>query len=274
MSTVRNYRAFTLIELLVVVAIIAMLVGILLPAVIQARDAARRLKCSNNLRQIGLALRNYESAHECLPPGSVDPNRPIKSEDKGYHVGWIVQILPQLDQQNASAAYDFSVGIYDQKNTRAAGAFLDVLRCPLTGSMAYSACHHDVEAPIDIDNHGVMFLNSSIRRADIHDGVSNTIFVGESGAYGLGWASGTRATLRNTGTPINGRIGPPGLADPLAPPAGMNLLEVGGFGSGHRGGAYFVFGNGAVRFLNDWIAPKLFRQLGNRADGELPAGDF
>src|SRR5436190_14867486 len=134
-------RAFTLIELLVVVAIIAMLVGILLPAVIQAREAARRLKCSNNLRQIGLALRNYESAHGCLPPGSVDANRPIKSEDKGYHVGWIVQILPQLDQPNLYASYDFSVGIYHQKNGRAATVAVEILRCPASGSLSYSACH-------------------------------------------------------------------------------------------------------------------------------------
>jgi hypothetical protein len=151
---------------------------------------------------------------------------------------------------------------------------MEALRCPSTGSMAYSACHHDVEAPIDIDNSGVMFLNSSIRREDIRDGASNTIFVGESGAFGLGWASGTRATLRNTGTPINGNSVPPGGVAPAVPAAPVDLLEVGGFGSGHRGGAYFVFGNGAVRFLNQWIAQPLFRQLGNRADGELPAGDF
>ena len=267
-------RAFTLIELLVVAAIIGLLIGILLPAVMQAREAARRLKCANNLMQIGLALRNYESAHDCLPPGSVDPNRPIKSEDKGYHFGWIVQILPQLDQPNVYTAYDFSAGIYDKKNSRAAMTSLDTLRCASTGSMSYSACHHDVEAPIDVDNNGVMFLNSSIRREDILDGISNTIFVGEAGAYGLGWASGTRATLRNTGTPINSNVVPPGGVAPAVPAAPLDLLEVGGFGSGHRSGAYFVFGDGAVRFLNQWISPPLFRQLGNRADGELPAGDF
>lgn len=267
-------RAFTLIELLVVVAIITVLLGLLLPSVIQARDAARRLKCRNNLMQIGLALRNYESVHECLPPGSVDLNRPIKSEDKGYHVGRIVQVLPQLDQANAYAAYDFSVGIYHQNNKPAASAFLDVLRCPLSGALSYSACHHDVEAPIDVDNRGVMFLNSSVRREDIRDGVSNTIFVGESSPSGLGWASGTRATLRNTGSPINFAVVPAGGMSVPVPAATVDLLEVGGFGSGHRGGAYFVFGDGAVRFLNQWIAPPLLRQLGNRADGELPAGEF
>jgi prepilin-type N-terminal cleavage/methylation domain-containing protein len=273
MSDARR-RAFTLVELLVVAAIIGIFMALLLPAVIQSREAARRLKCSNNLRQIGLALRNYETAYDCLPPGSVDSKRPIKSEEKGYHVGWIVQILPQLDQPNIFAAYDFSAGIYDKKNLQATGVPVDVLRCPSTGSISYSACHHDVEAPIDIDNNGVMFLNSSIRRDDIRDGASNTIYVGESGAYGLGWASGTRATLRNTGTPINGGSLPPGAVVPALPPAAIDLLEVGGFGSGHRGGAFFIFGDGAVRFINQWISPQLFRQLGNRADGELPAGDL
>jgi prepilin-type N-terminal cleavage/methylation domain-containing protein len=266
-------RAFTLVELLAVLVIILILAALLLPAIMNVRDVARRLQCANNLMQIGLALRNYESAHECLPPGSVDPNRPIKSEARGYHFGWVVQILPQLDQPNIFASYDFSVGIYHQKNTRANRVVVETLRCP-TGSMSYSACHHDVEAPIDIDNKGVMFLNSSIRRSDIRDGASNTIFVGESSPFGLEWAEGTRTTLRNTGTPINGGHVRPGMSAPAAAPAALDPLEVGGFGSGHRGGAQFVFGGGAVRFLNEQISPQLFRQLGNRDDGELPAGDY
>src|SRR5690606_29760896 len=86
---------------------------------------------------------------------------------------------------------------------------LDILHClsqnaPPTQS-CYAAVHHDVEAPIDVDNHGVFFLNSRIRYEDIIDGSSQTLFLGEVIAEqgGLGWMSGTRATLRNMGTPIN-----------------------------------------------------------------------
>ena len=107
---------FTLIELLVVIAIIAVLVALLLPAVQQAREAARRTQCKNNLMQVGLALHNYDMAHECLPPGTVDPNRPIRSEPKGYHVGWVVQSLPYLDQTPTYQQFDFKGGVYSPGN--------------------------------------------------------------------------------------------------------------------------------------------------------------
>ena len=209
-STGRNVRecgrsrfGFTILETLVVIAIIAVLVSLLLPAVQRAREGARQMQCRNNLLQIGLALQNYEAAHDCLPPGSVDVRGPVQNNGTGYQVGWMVQILPQLDQQNAYLMFDFSVGVYDNRNTQALSGTVAVYGCPSRGG--YAACHHDVEAPIDVDNHGVMFLNSSIRRDDIHDGASHTIFVGEAGAAaGLGWASGTRDSLRSTGSPING----------------------------------------------------------------------
>ena len=305
-------RGFTLIELLVVIAIIAVLVGMLLPAVQQAREAARRSQCKNNLMQIGIALHNYEMRHECLPPGSIDPNRPIRNEDKGYHVGWIVQVLPDLDATNVFKRFNFTASVYDKSNDAPRGVSLPSLLCPSNsagrglgvGATTYAGCHHDVEAPIDIDNNGVLFLNSHIRYRDITDGSSNTIFAGEhSDVDPLGWASGTRATLRNTSLMIGGwgpgpRPNLPGVpgkpaAGPLAsgqggaqvaPPAGAGavpvaaaddksalLLEVGGFSSMHAGGAQFLLGDGAVRFISQSVNPPLFKNLGNRADGELPA---
>jgi prepilin-type processing-associated H-X9-DG protein/prepilin-type N-terminal cleavage/methylation domain-containing protein len=268
-------RGFTLIELFMVMSVIVLLIALMLPAVQVGREAARRLNCRRNLMQIGLALRNYEAAHDCLPPGSIDRNRPIRNVDKGYHFGWMVQILPYLDQPNVYATFDFSAGVYDKKNA-AAGGTIGVYSCPSGGGYpSYAACHHDVEAPIDVDNHGVMFLNSSVRREDITDGAANTIFVGESGGAGTwGWSSGTRATLRNTGTAINaGRVLPGGVA-PIVMPEKVDLLAVGGFGSRHAGGANFAFGDGSVRFLEQAISMRLFARLGNRADGELLEGDF
>ena len=266
-----NRRGFTLIELFVATAVLVLLIMLILPAVQQAREAARRYQCRNNLMQIGLALCNYESAHNFLPPGSVDPNRPIQNDGKGYNFGWIVQILPHLDCSNVYAAFDFSVSVYDKDNARAAAAIPPNIRCPSRGS--YAGCHHDVDAAIDVGNHGVLFLNSSIREKDIHDGLSHTIFAGEvQGSSGLGWASGTRDTLRNTGVPINslisaGQNGAGRLPNPVLP-------EVGGFSSAHSGGANFLFGDGTVRFISASIAMDVYRQLGNRADGQLPLGDY
>lgn len=282
----RRRQGFTLIELLVVIAIIAVLVALLLPAVQQAREAARRTQCKNNLMQIGIALHNYEMRHECLPPGSIDPNRPIRNEAKGYHVGWMVQVMPDLDCSNVFQRFNFSVDVYDKANDGPRGVQISTLLCPSNGAVrglgtgitTYAGCHHDIEVPIDIDNNGVLFLNSRIRYRDIRDGSSNTIFVGETADVDpLGWASGTRATLRNTSSIGGGGMGlRPGMPVVAAvPPVDPNaaLLEVGGFSSVHAGGAQFVLGDGSVRFINQSINPQVFKNLGNRADGELPS-DF
>jgi prepilin-type N-terminal cleavage/methylation domain-containing protein len=296
----RTRRGFTLIELLVVIAIIAVLVALLLPAVQQAREAARRTQCKNNLMQIGIALHNYEMARECLPPGSVDPNRPIRNEAKGYHVGWLVPTLPYLDQMNTYRAFNFADSVYSPANNGPRGVRISILLCPSNstaalpgmGTTTYAGVHHHVEAPIDIDNTGVLFLNSSIRFRDIGDGVSNTIFVGEhSDVDPLGWASGTRATLRNGGFISGGGGGlRPGLATQVRPAFGapgvdpgaknaplgaaeINVLEVGGFGSSHAGGAQFLIGDGSVRFISQNITPEVFQDLANRKDGALPV-DF
>jgi prepilin-type processing-associated H-X9-DG protein len=138
------------------------------------------------------------------------------------------------------------------------------------GMSNYAGCHHDLEAPIDADNHGVLFLNSRIARRDVTDGPAHTIYVGEKRVEpdDLGWMSGTRATLRNTGTPINGA--PPTAA---AGEAVVTDLAVGGFASCHAGGAHFLFGDGAVRFLSSEIDQTVLQHLGHRADGELLSGD-
>jgi prepilin-type N-terminal cleavage/methylation domain-containing protein/prepilin-type processing-associated H-X9-DG protein len=265
--------AFTLVELLVVIAIIAVLVGLLLPAVQGARMAARRIQCANNLMQLGLAIQNYESSHEVLPPGVVNATGPIKNQPKGYHMSWLVQILPFVDQQNLFDELNFTMGAYDPTNATFRDVRLIIFRCPVEpfapgsgpGLSNYAGCHHDVEAPIAANNNGVFFLNSHVRFEDIRDGLSTTIFVGEKvlDTGDLGWMSGTKATLRNTGTLINGTI----------VRTASNPDPVGGFGSGHGGGANFAFGDGTVRFIPSAINPAVYRLLGNRADGKVISDD-
>ncbi|MBL8815931.1 MAG: DUF1559 domain-containing protein [Planctomyces sp.] len=104
----RRARGFTLLELIVVIGTIAILISLLLPSIQQSREAARRTQCKNNLLQIGLALRNYDSLHEVLPPGCVSPSGPVKvRQSTTYRIGWIVQILPFLDKMPIYRQVDF-----------------------------------------------------------------------------------------------------------------------------------------------------------------------
>src|SRR5579883_275811 len=295
----RRRPAFTMIELLVVIAIIAILIALLLPAIQSSRELARRTQCANNLMQIGLALGNYTSTHRVLPPGSVDFTRPIVNLPQGYHHSWVVQILPFLEQRNVYRRFDFRRGVYAAANDTARGTRIMTFLCPsspIVGQMSYAGCHHDVEAPIDVDNHGVLYLNSHVAHDDIADGLANTILVGEArNGASLGWASGTRSTLRNTGTRIND-LDPTSASSPTGRPITnpnpyyqddnlatvQNLVEngvlpigfVGGFSSFHSSqGCNFLFCDGAVHFLKQSIDQHVFRLLGNRADGEILDAD-
>jgi prepilin-type processing-associated H-X9-DG protein len=263
-----------MIELLVVMAIIAIVASLILPGLTAGREASRRTQCVNNLRQLSLALQNYQTQMEVLPPGVVSAWRPVHNWPEALQAGWIVQLLPYMEQSAASGIFDTGSAAYAPENSTAKYGRISILLCPsesggpatLGGLSSYAACHHDVEAPIDLDNQGVFFLNSAIRDCDITDGCSSTIFLGEKRfdvAVDLGWPSGTRATLRNTGHPLNAPAAPRGPGDDT----------VGGFASFHPGGANFAFGDGSVRFLRQTIQPRVFRLFGNRADGEMIGGD-
>jgi len=278
---------FTLIELLVVIAIIAVLIALLLPAVQMAREAARRTQCRNNLMQLILAVHNYEQSHEVLPPGVVNPDGPIKNEPKGYHFSWMVQILPFIDQNNVHKHFDFNVGVYDPANSTARGVPIATFVCPSemspeqinnAGPSSYAGCHHDVEARIAADNHGVFFLNSRIRMERIDDGASNTLFLGEKliEQGHLGWASGTPATLRNAGSQLNShKIPPIMLARGVAGAASQapDTTSVGGFSSMHPGGVQFAFGDGSVRFVSGNVNLSVLQKLAHRADGSIVGAD-
>jgi prepilin-type N-terminal cleavage/methylation domain-containing protein/prepilin-type processing-associated H-X9-DG protein len=288
---------FTLIELLVVIAIISVLIALLLPAVQAAREAARRAQCLNNMMQLSIALQNYESSHEMLPPGVVNPTGPILDQPKGYHFGWMVQILPYCELKNTFNHFNFTMGVYEAPNFSTRTTLVRAFLCPSdpganrgpTGVAMtnYVGSHNDIEAPIAANNNGVLFLNSAIRYEDITDGSAQTIFLGEklNDGLGEGWASGTRASLRNSGAGIN-RQTVPSLAASALPgddddepavggpkgggaAAGDTLTFVGSYTSRHPGGGNFAFGDGSIRFLKNSIGPRVFRLLTHRADGEI-----
>jgi prepilin-type N-terminal cleavage/methylation domain-containing protein/prepilin-type processing-associated H-X9-DG protein len=273
---------FTLVELLVVIAIIGVLVALLLPAVQAAREAARRVACTNNVMQLNLALHGHEFHHEVLPAGSTNPDGPIRNEPQGTHVSWIVKILPYMEQTVVFRKFDQDAGAYAEVNNEIRAVRIKLLECPSDGTpfnnqintvarSSYVGSHHDAEAPIDKDNYGLLFLNSKVKYSQIYDGSSQTILLGEAftTAEGLGWVSGTRDTLRNTSLIEVARpyLAPGQTREEEKEKVGT--LFVGGFGSQHPNGAMFGFADGSTRFLTRNTDPETLRRLGNRADGEI-----
>ncbi len=164
----RAFTTLSLVEVMVVVTVILVLFAMLLPAVNSASEAARRIRCVNNLVQIGIALQNYETIHGVLPPGVVNDTGPIKNIPKGYHYGWMTQILPLLDRKAVHGHLDYSVSVYDPINMTCRQTLIGAFLCPsdpgadrASDNVAltnYAACHNDAEAPIDTTNNGTFFL--------------------------------------------------------------------------------------------------------------------
>lgn len=210
--------AFTLIELLVVIAILAVLIGLLLPAVQKVREAASRLRCHNNLKQIGLALHNYHDRFNSFPPGY--SSNSSTSDGTGPGWGWAAYLLPDLEQDNVYRMINFNLPVTHAQHAAARTAQVAFLRCPsdtrqdpiansefvnnggLSGDLArsnYVACYGNTpflgESSIVPSNHlvidgisgrGMFYRNSRTRMTDITDGLSNTLMVGErSGRHSL-----------------------------------------------------------------------------------------
>jgi prepilin-type N-terminal cleavage/methylation domain-containing protein/prepilin-type processing-associated H-X9-DG protein len=217
--------AFTLVELLVVIAIIGILVSMLLPAVQQAREAARRLECKNNLKQLGLAIANYETMHEVFPPSGIVGKHPNPShsdgefqERQGKMFSWIVLILPQLEQGNLHAKFDFNVDILNQPNEPQATP-LKTITCPsdaargrflqdatLTNNKKFAKGNYAAYvSPYHTDQQdefpGGLAGHRRHRTQDIKDGLSNTLAASEvrtrgraddqRGAWALPWTGAT-----------------------------------------------------------------------------------
>jgi prepilin-type N-terminal cleavage/methylation domain-containing protein/prepilin-type processing-associated H-X9-DG protein len=272
-------RGFTLIELLVVIAIIAILIALLLPAVQQAREAARRTQCKNNLMQLGIAMHTYEMAFEMMPSGTVNLTGPIRNLEEGYHMSWLVQLLPSLEQASLFGNINFNESVYAPVNSGSRAATIPSFQCPSdnrqsVGASSYAGCFGGEDVAIDMKNNGLLFLNSGIGYQEIRDGASNTILAGEKiippGFKDLGWMSGTMATLRNTGVAINTGWDIGGSrttrGGPMAPLPAPSDTATSGYSSQHTGGAQFVFADGSVRFLSENINLKTYANLGNRED--------
>jgi prepilin-type N-terminal cleavage/methylation domain-containing protein/prepilin-type processing-associated H-X9-DG protein len=205
MKTPRNRRAFTLIELLVVIAIISVLIALLLPAVQAAREAARRAQCVNNLKQIGLALHNYISATNVLPPGRINSH----IAGLGNCWGMYAQLLPQLDQQVIFNAFNFNLPpdvdtsptvTTAEANSTGFMSFINTLLCPsdsapvlITVAQTLNATHNYnvntgsaypvVQAsvwPYTGFPNGPFFENSRSSPSTFVDGMSNTVAVSET----------------------------------------------------------------------------------------------
>lgn len=291
-SATASRGGFTLLEVIVVIAIVGILMGMLLPAIQMARESARRMQCQQNLVRVILAATSYHESQGVYPAGTTAQQGPVESLPQGDHWSWVIPLLPYLDYQNAYDSLDRSVSIYAPENQPVRSLGLSVLSCPtssnrVAGYSAYAGLQHDVEAPIDADNHGIFFLNSYLPKEEVTDGVSQTFFFGEKLTFvgDLGWASGTRATLRNTGSRLNAvrqqaNTGnwqhpelPPGLSNESREPSAggpeWDPLLVGGFASDHPGGANFARGDGSVGLVGDSIGTEVYQQLGHRHDGAL-----
>ncbi len=290
-----NKRGFTLIELLVVIAIIGILVALLLPAVQQAREAARRVQCRNNLKQMGIALHNYHDTHQTFPFGYLKKPDGVQGNAAGF--GWLAMLLPQLEQNNIYQQFDWNRPLFDPVNEKPRLLQPRLFLCPSDSFSMNNAVEMDTDrfamgcyvasfGPGDMDTdaddrRGMFSRNSRITTGDVTDGLSNTLAVGERtngpfrvvGAHGVHtvyettWSGAVRQfddiadehphmVLFQTGHVVN---------DPYSDDRDIS--------ASHVGGAFFLLGDGAVRFLSDSINYGIYQSLGTRAGGE-PVGEF
>ena len=307
-------HGFTLVELLVVIAIIGILVGLLLPAVQAAREAARRMQCSNNLKQIALALHNYENTYKTFPSGNIV--RISCSTLSGDGWTWHSRILPYVEQSalynQISSVMGTDIGGYTSTPQKLAGQTkLSFFQCPthpdgvanpskrgyqlstyngVCGNTSFNNDQLDQASDIGYRANGMFFMNSRVRHGDISDGTSNTFLVAEVQDELKGspnsnrWPGSDRKYNFADGSDGNP---PTDITEYLVgmesnDPINANIRDSAGFynntgeyaGSDHVGGAQFALTDGSVRFVSQSINMTTYRALSTRNGGEVINGDF
>jgi len=296
--SVDSYRgAFTLIELLVVIAIIGILVALLLPAVQAARESARRTQCRNNLKQIGDALHNYHDTNRMFPPGYVS-NFDGLGNDTGPGWGWASMLLSQMEQENLARQIAFGRAIEDSVNSVPRVVVIPLFICPsdLTkdkftavqrnnggtviaticdlASANYVGVYGTTEPGVDGD--GMFFRDATVKIRDVTDGTSQTFGVGER-SHRLGDATWVGAATNASVFPPPGSSFPP-LVDnssglilghtgdgngPNSPDSHANQ-----FYSLHPNGCQFLFIDGHVSFISQFIDYPTYKASSTREGGE------
>ncbi len=292
----RLRTAFTLIELLVVIAIIGLLVALLLPAIQAARESARRSQCKNNLKQIGLALHNYESTHRVFPPGFVSAATKLNAPGTGPGWGWGAYILPHLEE--SSLPIDFNRNISDPVHDRVRVLTLPVFRCPsdavelpafavqssagATLTQVAFANYVGVAGTFEVsvypdEGTGMLFRNKAIAIKQVTDGLSHTIMVSERASRQSPQTTWVGAITDAAVAPKNPAYedeGPPVLvltntgtvSDGRVPNNSLDHVE--DSNSEHPQGVHLMFADGSVQTINNDIDPIVWAALGTRAGGE------
>ena len=299
--TARRPTGFTLIELLVVIAIIAVLISLLLPAVQQARESARRTQCRNNLKQIGLALHNYESTIGVLPPSTTSQIDfgVWSGTPTAYHLhAWPTFLLPYLDQAPLYNQVNFLDSALSITNQAPARVRIPAYRCPsyTGGDYSRDSLYTKTYSFYAIRNYvalgggnvgalwqtpdGAICPRCKVRITDLTDGSSNTLLIAETREENASvWIDGGVAAIAarrylETNAPSYAGADLPINYTPYYPANGQGIDALWGPSSQHTGGAHHLAGDGSVRFLSQNINADLYQALVTRSGGETIPNEF